>query len=163
MTYTPKNLTLWTHPENYGGATWNGYYSAGFGQTRDSGALERSNFAVVRKALENASNRVDVVREGHWACGWVEWIAIPSDDYAALRVADALQERCADYPVLDEDDLSDREQEEADNVWAHCYGVRERVKYIRAHREQFEFQNLSDMLSCVRGKYFAGYASELID
>lgn len=40
--------------------------------------------------------------------------------------------------------------------------LRERVEYIRKHRSQFEFRDFADMLGCVRGKYFAGYASELI-
>jgi hypothetical protein len=39
---------------------------------------------------------------------------------------------------------------------------KERIAYIRKHRSEFEFADLRDMLSCVRGNYFAGYASELI-
>jgi hypothetical protein len=63
---------------------------------------------------------------------------------------------------LDESDFSEVEQEEANETWRNCYDVSERVKYIREHRSQFEFHDLGDMLGCVRGNYFAGYASELL-
>lgn len=34
----------WTRPDSYFGAEWHGWFSAGFGQSRDSDALEESNF-----------------------------------------------------------------------------------------------------------------------
>jgi hypothetical protein len=160
-TYTPKYLRLWTLPDNYAGTIWPNYYSAGFGQSRDSDALERSNFETAWKALQKFEG-VERVRESHWAVGWVEWIAIPADDFAALKVADEMKGRVKDYPVLDDEHFSQLEQDEADLVWKNCYNAGERVKYIRAHRSQFEFETLADMLECVRGNYFAGYASELL-
>lgn len=44
MTYKPKNLERWTLPPNYFGEIWPAYFSAGVGQSRDSDALEQSNF-----------------------------------------------------------------------------------------------------------------------
>ena len=160
--YTPKHLKLWTHPDNYAGAVWPNTYSSGFGRSRDSDCLERSNFHVAWKAISAVSDEVQIVRENHWAVGWVEWIAIPADEHEALKVADRLREEYAQYPVLNEEHLSELEQEEADSVWQDCMGPRERLTYIREHRSQFDFHDLADMLACVRGKYFAGYASELI-
>jgi len=162
MTYEPKHLKLWTHPENYIGECWPATYSAGVGQSRDSDALERSNFACMLEAIGGESETVAVVRENHWAVGWVEWIAIHQDDSEALAKADALQERLEDYPVLDEDHMSMLEQEEADEVWEGCYNPAERIEYIRRYRNQFEFRSVTDMLGCVRGRYFAGYASGLL-
>lgn len=49
-------LQRWTLPDSYFGATWEHYYSAGFGRSRDSSCLEESNFAFVRKALEALSH-----------------------------------------------------------------------------------------------------------
>jgi hypothetical protein len=66
------------------------------------------------------------------------------------------------YPILSEDDHSALEQEEADRVWCENYNARERLEYVRRHRGQFDFRNFTDMLGCLRGKYFSGYASELI-
>jgi hypothetical protein len=162
--YTPTHLKLWTHPDNYGGAVWPNFYSSGFGQSRDSDALERSNFAVAWKRISAVSQceETQVVRESHWAVGWVEWIAIHADDTAALKVADGLREDVEQYPVLDDDHFTETEQEEADEIWANCYSVKERIRYIREHNQDWDFHNLADLLGCVRGKYFAGYASELI-
>ncbi len=164
-----KAIRRWTLPSNYGGAEWPDYYSSGFGQSRDSSALERSNFRCAWRAIRAASSGaegsnggVQIVREGHWAVGWVEWIAIPDTDDGALREADEI--RCAfeGYPVVCDEDFSEEEQKEANEVWANCYSVAERIEYIRKRRHTFEFRNFADLLGCVRGKYFAGYASELI-
>lgn len=159
---TPNHLVRWTRPDCYAGAEWPDYYSSGVGQSRDSDALERSNFTCMLKTLGGESNTVRVVREGHWAVGWVEWIAIHESDASALRKADEIKGGLEDYPVINEDHWSELEQEDATEVWRNCYNVRERIAYIRAHKSQFEFHDYSDMLGCVRGNYFAGYASELL-
>jgi hypothetical protein len=164
--YKPKHLKRWTMPANYCGAMWPNHYSSGFGRSRDSDCLERSNFRVALAALGGESDCVTVARESHWAVGWVEWVAIEADGTPesdeALAIADKLQERVSNYPVLNEEDFSTLERDEADEIWANCYNVKERVRYIRAHASQFEFHDYADLLNCVRGKYFAGYASELI-
>ena len=161
--YTPKNLHRWTLPQCYAGETWPDYYSSGVGQSRDSDALERSNFASMLEALGGESETVVVVREGHWLVGWIEWIAIHQDDDAALQVADEIQEKLVDYPVIDEDHWSELEMMEANDVWRDCYDWRERVAYIRDHRSQFDFRDYQDLLGCVRGRYFSGYAGELLN
>ena len=102
------------------------------------------------------------MRESHWACGWVEWIAILADDEAALRAADEMAASLETYPVLDESDFSNLEEENAAKVWRDCYSDRERVAYMRGHRRQFEAQSFADLLACARGKYFLGYASDLL-
>lgn len=160
--YLPVHCQRWTMPTDYAGETWPGYYRAGVGQSRDSDALERSNFRSMLKALGGESDTVIVVREGHWAVGWIEWIAIHQDDETALQEADEILAALSDYPVIDDEDFCALECEEADEVWRTCYDWEERIRYIRANRSQFEFHNWSDMLGCVRGEYFAGYASELL-
>lgn len=174
--YTPQHLKRWTHPGNYVGAQWPDYYGAGFGQSRDSDCLDESNFAHVLAELKklppfaysapDCDNEIEsrfVVRENHWAVGWVEWIAIHEADEAALRACEALRERYEAYPILNEDDFSNREMEAANTVWRDCYSQAERVKYVREHRGQFEFHGLRDAIGCLRGEYFAGYASELLN
>lgn len=163
MTYEPKLLKRWSQPSNYAGAAWPDYYSSGVGQSRDSDDLEASNFAAMLKDLGGESDTVIVVHEGHWAVGWVEWIAIHKDDDKALQIADRNAERLEQYPVLDEDDWSTREEESAQKIWTEGYSVKERIKYIRENESQFEFRDWADMRGCVAGKYFAGYASELIN
>lgn len=160
--YEPERLNRWTMPDCYFGEVWPAYYRSGCGRHRDSDALERSNFTCMLKALGGESETVIVVRESHWAVGWVEWIAIHQDDEKALRIADEIAAKLKDYPVIDDDHFSDVEQEDAHETWKNCYRVEDRIKYIRDHRSQFEFHDLADMRGCVRGNYFSGYASELL-
>jgi hypothetical protein len=172
MSYTPEHLSLWSLPSCYVGAHWEGWFVF-LGRSRDSDDLTESNFetawAELQKlpAVEVADdgeemNGLQQVRENHWAVGWVEWIAIHQTNEAALRAADEMAGRLESYPVLDEDDWSRREDESAQRIWRDCYDAKDRVAYIREHRRQFEFASFSDLLGCVRGKYFAGYPSELI-
>ncbi len=165
-------LDKWTLPKCYIGSNWPDYYVF-LSRNRDSYALERANFeaglAAVRSVAskepipgdEDESATVQVVTENHFLCGWIEWIAIHESDHAALAVANLIMEELEDYPVVDENLWSQYEDEDALITWRNCYNASERVDYIREHRSQFEFHRLSDLIGCVRGKYFAGYASEL--
>lgn len=158
----PKHIKRWTMPSHYFGAVWPAYYSSGVGQSRDSDALERSNFETMLKDLGGESETVQVVEESHWAVGWVQWIAIHQDDEKALAIADENKGRLEDYPSLNDDRWSELEQEDANETWTNCFSPQERIAYIREHRSQFEFHDYADLIGCVRGKYFAGYASELL-
>lgn len=170
--YEPRYLQRWAMPKCYLGAEWPEYYGSGFGRTRDSDALERANFDTAWQAIEKAAGEattpdgeypaVQIVRENHWAVGWIEWIAIHETCEAALSVADDLKERYENYPCLDESLWSEYESDEANSVWKDCYSWQERIAYIREHDSQFDFRDFADLCSCVRGEYFAGYASELI-
>jgi len=159
---TYENLKKWTRPDSYFGESWPDYYSSGVGQSRDSDALERSNFESMLKLLGGESETVIVVKESHWAVGWVEWIAIHESDDKALEIANEIMAALEDYPVIDKEHFCETEMHEANEVWANCYDWQERAEYIRDNRNQFEFHDFPDLLSCVRGKYFAGYASELL-
>ena len=133
-------------------------------RNRDSDALQESNFDAQEKSLaacDPTGEDHEIHRFGHWGNGWFEIVLIrpgSACENDALELAGALE----GYPVLDDHDFSEREHEEADRVWRDCYDTATRVKYIRAHRSQFEFRTLADLIGCVRGKFFAGYTSELI-
>jgi hypothetical protein len=91
----------------------------------------------------------------------------PLSEYLEL---DTYDEGCAMPSTADDreyvciDCLDKVESEEANRVWKDCYSAAERVAYIRERPDQFDgnFQSFADLLACVRGKYFAGYASELL-
>jgi len=158
-------LKRWTMPNSYFGATWKGYYCF-LSQNRDSDILERSNFdsALVFIGGESSDeNGVQVVREGHWAVGWIEWIAIPFGPSVAFAKACEIMEALEAYPILDEELYSEMEMADANSVWEDCYDETERVDYIRKYRSQFEFHNWAELRSVVRGEYFPGYASELLN
>ena len=131
--YQPERLERWKMPRDYFGAEWPEYYSSGVGRSRDSDCLEESNFHAMLAALGGESDTVRCVRESHWAVGWVEWIAIHESDEKALRTADGLRQKLDDYPILDESDFSEREDEECARVWSDCYTASERVRYLRDH------------------------------
>jgi hypothetical protein len=144
-------LKKWALPQCYVGEHWDDYYSAGVGRSRDSEPLEESNFAVTLRKLGGESETVIVVRENHWAVGWVEWIAIHENDVGALAIAGQLAERREDYSVLDESDWSEREDEACRQVWEECLNQGERVHYLRSHSYTGGF---SDLLKAVRGSWY---------
>ncbi len=152
-------------PSSYFGATWEGYYCF-LSQHRDSDILERSNFESALDSIGGESSDdsgVQVVREGHWAVGWIEWIAIPFGPSVALAKACQIMEALDSYPILDEDRYSEMEMSDANSVWEDCFDNRERLQYIRDFRSQFEFHDWADLRSVIRGEYFPGYASELLN
>lgn len=131
-------------------------------QNRDSGPLDRSNFECCLKALGGENESVQVHRFGHWGPGWFEIILVKPGTPEA-KTAEEIESALADYPVLDDEHFSQLEHEEADQIWKNCYREKDRIEYIREHRSQFEFRDFADLIGCVRGNYFAGYASELIN
>lgn len=108
---TPEHLKLWKLPAYYFGEEWPEYYVF-LGRTRDSDNLTNSNFETGLAALGGESETVKVVCESHWAVGWVEWIGVHQSDDTALKLADQMQERLEDYPILDDSDYSNREWED---------------------------------------------------
>lgn len=138
---------------------------------RDSDCLSRSNFEVMQKTLnalpsvkdwQGEENPISIERFSHWAVGWVDYLVIHPDCEEAIAKAEEMQAAIKDYPILDETHFSDMESKEADEVWRNCYNTKERIEYIRKHSSHFEFRDFADLLGCVRGNYFAGYASELL-
>lgn len=119
-------IKRWTRPDNYTGENWPEYFVF-LGQSRDSNALERSNFRIGLGELGGESETVHVVREGHWAVGWVEWIAIHQDNPAAVLAADQMLCALSDYPVLNDEDFSELELEDAALAWEQM-PIRYRVK-----------------------------------
>lgn len=129
-------VSAWSRPSHYVGKEWHGWY-VGLGRNRESSCLSTVNFEVFLEKVLAASDKgsvlepdisrdgeameidtVYVVRESHWAVGWIEWIAIHESDKGALAKAEELFERLDDYPVLDEDKWSERETEEIDRFYA---------------------------------------------
>jgi hypothetical protein len=156
------NPSGWDSMANYAGDVPADEWLCLITRNRDSDCLSESNWACALAELGGEGENVQIFRFGHWACGWWEALAVKADT-PQEAIAQAMADRLADYPVLDEYDFSEREQEEADTVWRDCYNDKGRIDYIRKFRSQFEFHNYADLIGCVRGRYFAGYASELIN
>ena len=156
-----KNPSGWDSYSNYMGEIPSKEWLVLLGKNRDSDILTNCNFDCALESLGGESETVEIFRFGHWACGWIEYLCVKSGAESE-KTALSIESQIEDYPVLDEEKFSDAETEEADRIWKDCYNTKDRIEYIRENRSQFDFNCVSDMLSCVRGLYFCGYASELI-
>ena len=85
-------------------------------QTRDSGTLDRSNFACALNELGGESDDVQVHRFGHWGPGWFELILVRPDSPAAA-IAEEIEASLENYPVLSDDHHSELEYTEACENW----------------------------------------------
>jgi hypothetical protein len=162
MKYAPKNLVRLTEPEGGLGASWPQYFYVGIGQGRNPDALERANFASTLRAVGGETETVKVVNDAG-AFGWGELIAIHESDAKALEIADEIKAGLAESSIVDHDTYYECQQEDAELTWKNCFDPLDRINYIREFRDQFKFHDLADMIGCVRGKYFSGYASELLE
>ena len=155
--YEPENLKRWTLPDCYAGAHWPEYFVF-LGQHRDSDSVDRSNFTCALGVLGGESDTVQVIREGHWAVGWIEWIAIHESDDKALREADEIAGALEDYPVVCEDHLSDLEYDEACEYWERS-SVKDRVYFCQragcsvfaARRDYLPADDTGALLEYLRG------------
>jgi hypothetical protein len=104
----------------YYGGPERGRMSGGFGQSRDSDPLEASNFAVAFKAYTDAGVDAQADSFNHWAVGWVEELTVPITR-TAIVVLESLRDRVESYPVLDDEDFSQREWDENHPNDSECY------------------------------------------
>lgn len=129
-----RAIERWTRPDSF--AAWSDswvYSNKAFvflGRNRDSDILTESNFECGLAAIGGESDTVQIVRENHWAVGWVEWIAIHESDTKALEIADDILCALSDYPVLSDEDFSEREWNAAQDYWEGL-DIRDRVALCR--------------------------------
>ena len=100
-------------------------------QTRDSGPFDQSNFAVALDILGGESDTVEVHRFGHWGPGWFEIIIV---DPARMADVEGIEASLESYPVLSDDDFSEREFNEYVETW-NRWGERE---FRRGLERRFE-------------------------
>jgi hypothetical protein len=131
--------TAWKTPDSYGGFNPVGDYLI-LSRNRDSSILEESNWAVACASLGavdhdsgNLESRPPVYtfRAGHWAVGWVEHLLVrPDAPDATLKEAGEIICSLADYPVLSDEDYSEREFNASAEIWERA-SVADRVYYLQ--------------------------------
>lgn len=130
--WSTNGPTAFDSAANYGGADLSDCYVVpGGGLTRDTqDSIAIANAKVIRDTLLPLLTHEEsgVHSFGHWACGWYELLLIHESETAALEAAEELAAGLSDYPVIDDDVLSEVEREAEDETWAN---------YIRS-----EFQTL---------------------
>lgn len=94
-------------------------------ETRDSDLIERSNAAALVKWLESddaCEGTWEVTRCAHWAVGWVDHLSyrVLGDDGTPTRIARLVKlwfAALAEYPIADEDRLSELQCEAEGKNW----------------------------------------------
>lgn len=131
----------WKHPDSYGGFSPDGDYLI-VSRTRDGDILSESNWAVACESLkaeaydggrEHFHERPNAYhwRAGHWACGWIEYLCVRHDaPNSVLQEAGEIVCSLASYPVLSDDDFSEREWNAACDLWERS-SVADRVHYLQ--------------------------------
>lgn len=89
------------------------------GHYRDSSALDVANTLELERRLDEVDPEQEHwggMRASHWAVGWYHHIVVDPSFEPVMRVLKEAREQLDDYPVLNEDKLSELEIE-----W-HCDG-----------------------------------------
>lgn len=131
--------TAWTTPDCYGGFNPVGDYVI-LSRHRDSDLVTESNWDVACQSLNavdyddaefDSRPPVYTFRAGHWAVGWVEYLLVrPDAPEETLKEAGEIICALADYPILSDDDHSEREFEEMCRTWEEAT-VSDRVYYLQ--------------------------------
>jgi len=123
-----SSWNLDSQAENLG---WSGV-GIGISQHRDSDVMDRSNWRSIiadlgkRLGGKDSTNdglpkSMSVIRLGHWAVGWVEWLTYDTGDAKAAAAVEEWQEKLRDYPLADEDDYSQLQIEDNHPDDGLCY------------------------------------------
>ena len=138
MSIYDEILPKYQHPTSFdSGANFAGTIPTEYiiySRHRDSCILDTCNFEEILKDLGGESDHVKVIRHGHWACGWIEYLAVKTDSPTELldRCGEIL--RALDsYPVYDDDRYSERQFEAICDYW-HSLPLRNRVDLCRKNR-----------------------------
>lgn len=152
----------WKLPNSYIGPTYEGYVVV-LGYHRDSHLIGQSNFHVAHKMLKEIhakqEGRADydeddltIAAASHWAVGWVETILVRATNTELVREAAEICKAIEDYPVLDDEDYSDREMEEQDETidlytsqWMDEIGRELAPKKDRDNLTQAQFDDLETL------------------
>ena len=119
-------------------------------RNRDSGPFDESNFHAAVKMLGGEGDHVRIHKFGHWGPGWFEIILIDPDHEPTLEAAGSIVCALASYPLLDDEDYSEREYAEAHDIWEHCYSVKDRIQYLRDQGVR-SWMSFIDLIETVRG------------
>lgn len=105
------------------------YIATPLGTHRDASPAEESNWDVIRSAMEKADSFAHISEhagnmvhtEGSCLNGWNDFIMVRVDDAMSLKAAMDFCNALADYPFLDEEDVSRREWEVNHPDGYSCY------------------------------------------
>lgn len=138
----------WSGGFGYSGDDADLYVSLPFSVHRDSTPMEESNWEIITRELEAADSYNETSdhpgfithREGSCLSGWIETAMARRDDVAVLRKAMEFAAALAGYPMLDEDDVSEREWNANHPDEDSCFGDEDcpcdNAEHDRLNREE---------------------------
>lgn len=136
--YVPSHLRRWRDPNEartglvrYAGEDLSDEYVF-LTKTRDISLLDESNWEAAVARLQGVEGWT-IRHFTHWGHGWFDQIFIKAGAEEALRLCDGMAAKLADYPVLDESDYSQRQWDQAAELWDECCSLRERVRLIQKY------------------------------
>lgn len=93
------------------------------GMSESEEVLAVSNYEVAQERLGEAALFDDGVsyRSDLWPGGTIYTLVIRADDAGAVREAVSIIRALSDYPVLDDEDLSQRESDAMWKTWENCF------------------------------------------
>jgi hypothetical protein len=83
--------------------------------------LADSNYVVAERTLNKVSPFGTDYRCDGWPGGVIHTLLVRADDAAALKAAEEIVNSLREYPILDEEDLSEREWESNHPSESECY------------------------------------------
>lgn len=117
--YSPSS---WDSKANYmhNGPNRDHWYVAPVIKTRDACLLDESNWDTACKMLKaDETKGCEIHNFGHWACGWYDLILIHPLRKDLIAIAEDIERSLSGYPVLSDDDYSQREHDYLDELWEH--------------------------------------------
>ena len=151
---TVKNPSGLDSLSNYMGSTDFGDFYGLLTQNRDSNVVTRSNFISALELLGGESENVEVHRFGHWACGWWESIAVKKGT-KEFKEAEKIENDLMDYPVVNEEHLSELEMKEAFDYWENA-SISEKVYMCQNHRVSIFKARHNEMPETPSGEWITG-------
>jgi hypothetical protein len=103
-------------------AYWGGedrsIWGMAYSHNRDSDLAEESNWdSMIKLMTRHNSRSIQIILCNHWACGWIEYMLINTNHKKAMYRLYGILGRLEDYPILDDEDLSNREWEQAQEAY----------------------------------------------
>ncbi len=115
---------------NYGGDDMSEFYVGPMRIPTHPNALADSNFEITLDRLGGESDTVQVHYFRHWAYAGYEVILVHQSDTKAITELQAIADELESYPVLDDEDFSQRETDALTEFW-QMISMRERIEYLR--------------------------------
>lgn len=129
---------------NYIGPDWSSWL-CGPSYNRDSHVFDQSNFDTALERLGGEQAGIVEVRDvNHWACGWFKQIMVKADNEKAVDELISIYNDLDAYPLLDEDDASEREHDQfCDTADQECKGLAEAMANYFKIRNNSTLKNIA--------------------